>query len=411
MILLVISTCGTSLAGTTNLRGIVVALSPPESGKNERMLTLRGTWGKIPKEGTFRLRVYVDKSHIFLDGKKSTPDEAFKPGHLVRHSGRIAYFDCHSRNHHVPKKPNTLDAANGVYQLLLSGAVDIEYRNVTKGHVDAGPLMADLPLYVECRDGKILSAAVTGFYVKNNTIASLPADTSGLTLVDGRLKGTLTCELLSKRGNGSNSARLFGAGAGRVPCRFEIDAALGTPDTTGTYEGTCGDKPVGGEINGRGIVLPAIGKQYTVWIEITAPVGITDLLEDVSKCWRFSFRRTDQGLVGDAFCPLRGNPNGTVKPVSFELDGNSIHGEATFVSVSKGIENASVRFQGVAVGTFLFGECEVVKSDGTVIKPGRFRGRLVGVDAPSFSGFENYYRKRLATDPDTNLPENTPFTQ
>ncbi len=392
--------CAPCMATTTNWRGVVIKVGEGRK-ENERSVTVRGTWGKIELDATHTIQVNVDRAHIFLDGRRATAQEAFKPGHLVKCLSDLRYYECYSRDFHLARATDRLDAGNGDYRLRLAKVVDLDFQSVRKGRAGSKRITKDLTVHLACRDGRITAVAVAGFEHGNNTIPSVPCDASGLRLADGRLTGELSYELLAKRGNGANGAEFPAPERGRLPCRVRLDVGLGTEAVTGTYSGTCGQQSVEGAVNGQGEDPVIVPEHYTVWLSLVTPTGNDDITAMRSTNCGISIRRTTEGLVAGPLYHLKGVSVGTAEPLELRLDGHQLSG---VVRLAEHGSTQDLRFEGLRVGDAIFGSCELVGKDGEQALVGRFRGGLAAVDTPAFCGFGEGHREKQYLEEHPELP-------
>lgn len=372
--LLAISPAG---ASTTNQRLLIL---DAKQDRNAWILSVRGLLGgKVHMDIPGRLSV-PSQSKIFLDGKKVTPEEAFKPGHSFRHQADSGYLECYSSDFRFPEA-KTSGKHDGVYQLTLKGAG----KAVQKVRHELRRDGFDVYLHLEIADGAVAGGGATGLYKKNQSIPSLPVDVSGLRLIDDRLHGPVIVTFLSL------GARMPENGVGRLSKTYTLDVAFGE-EISGGY--TVGDNAGKGTVNGQRETLPARGADCTLYFWLRAPLGRNDGAHAGSGL--VSLRFKDGTLADGLYSHAKWGATGLIKASTLKIDDNRVEGDVTYLDYGK---SDKIWISGVLVGHQLFGECKL--ND----RHGRIRGGIRIFDCPPFMCWdEGTVKKWLNQHPDQPVP-------
>ncbi len=375
-------------ASTTNQRVLILDVTRKNAHRWD--LSVLEVWGsKLSMDRPSRLRV-EGKLAVFLDGKKSTPEEAFRPGHTFRQQGDNGYYECYSTDFRFPDA-KAAGEHDGVYQLMLTNAGRSSAKGKKGGLED---LRYDVYLHLEIRNGAIAAAGATGFFTRNRSIASLPVDVSGLRLEADRLRGPAVVTYLSYH------TRMPAKGVGRLPRTHVVDVTLGRDRISGSYTTESEGEKGRGVVSGRREKLPERRSDCTIWLSYQAPLGLSKRDAEGTiqgtEGGSLSLRLKDGTLVDGLYSATKGYATGIVEASTLKIDGNRIEGEVTYSE--KGAQG-KVSISGVLVGHRIFGEC---RRDG---KGGRIRGGVRVFDCPPFMCWsEKVVSRWLKEHPDQPLP-------
>ncbi len=373
-----------AFATTTNQRVLILGVTRKDTHRWD--LSVLEVWGsKLSMDRPSMLKVEGDPA-VFLDGRKSAPEEAFKPGHTFRQQGDAGYYECYSTDFRFPKA-KAVGKRDGVYQLCLKDAGKARVKD-RKG--DVADLAYDVYLHLEVSDGAIVAIGASGLFLKNNSIPSLPVDGSGLSLEGERLHGRVVVTFLSR------GTRRPADGVGRLPRTYALDVTLGEGRISGSYSTASGGETAGGQVNGQRDRIPQRGGDCTLWFGYQAPLGLAGRDENAPTGGSVSLRMKDGAFVDGLHSAVKGYASGVVTASTLKIDGNRIEGELT---CSDHGNEGRIRISGVLVGHSIFGECR------TAGGAGRIRGGIRTFECPPFMCWpEKAVKNWLKEHPDQPVP-------
>jgi hypothetical protein len=301
---------------------------------------------------------------VFLDGKPSTPEEAFKAGRAI----------CIAANHTVmfvstrpgPQVLGAVGAAgNGIYRVELANALQAAMVRNGDPKAESGPQKMSVALLVDCRQGKVMNAAVV---VAGLAWSDYVLDPAGLRLQDGRLTGPIALKAVF-----GEKDRYMTKDRQPVELKYTVD--IGADDKgvlSGTFKGTSGGTEVSDKASGAIIAPSAPRDANRFWLQLDA-FGAHGHI--------YAILPSAGGTVQDG--PVlfsKGHRIGSAKAGGMTLTDNRLRGKLAVTLKEKPEPQEITIDAAVLGGRLIFGTW----TDASATKS--MRGGLVPADGPQIEG-------------------------